>query len=221
MVREFVHAKWMPVLCVCVHPLCLCVSTASRTLSLPAIRFEVFRLSQADSPVTTAASSFPESLEGFLHQLTLPENPHLISASQTDVTFSPFFLLSLAFISLFPSIFLNQGDKNTLFVSFFSLNHSYSPNKWKRPNLLLLYYIVYSIILENLSLSHKNAAFYQKNSAHEFQLYFSIWSSFFTWDKKHLLTREISKTAKMQEHGETIQVRFVWNFFYFLKKAQF
>lgn len=104
-------------LCACVCPLCLCVSTADRALSLPAIRFQVFGLSEADSPVTTAASPFPESLEGFLYRLTLPENPHLISALQTDVTCPVVYLLCLAFISLHFSIVLDHRPKkvNVLF----------------------------------------------------------------------------------------------------------
>lgn len=139
---------------------CLCASTASRALSLPAIRFEVFRLSQADSPVTTAASSFPESLEGFLHRLTLPENPHLISASQTDVTSS---LFSLRFYFIIP-LYRSQSEAENILLLVFKglflpLNHSNSSYKWEWSNLLLLYYIFYSIMLENLLLSHKNAAF--------------------------------------------------------------
>ncbi len=107
--------------CVCVCPVCLCVSSADRTLSLPAIRFQVFGLSEADSPVTTAASPFPESLEGFLYRLTLAENPHLISALQMDVTRPRVYLLCLAFISLHFSIVLHHGagESKHLFLDFF------------------------------------------------------------------------------------------------------
>lgn len=108
------------IVCVCVCPACLCVSSADRALSLAAIRFWVFGLSEADSPVTTAASPFPESLEGFLYRVTLPENPHLISALEADVTHPEVYLLCLTFISLHFSIVLDHRarERKHPFVGF-------------------------------------------------------------------------------------------------------
>lgn len=60
--REFVHAKWMPVLWVCVSAfLFVCCASSLPTepyLSQPS-GFRSLGLSEKDSPVTTAASPFP------------------------------------------------------------------------------------------------------------------------------------------------------------------
>lgn len=91
--------------CACVLCACACSLPTEPYLSQPS-GFRSLGCQRKIALSLPPHPLFPESLEGFLYRLTLPENPHLIRALQLDMTYplvyplcGDFYFITLLYLS--------------------------------------------------------------------------------------------------------------------------